>query len=91
MDLPPSVTWPRRHSGASDARAIVPVRDAHGGLTIYAHGRPTYYLLAGEWYPAAPSPASGGVASATPRPGPSELPRSEDPSAIADPAPARPE
>ncbi|MDP7340235.1 MAG: hypothetical protein QF786_13025, partial [Vicinamibacterales bacterium] len=42
--------------GAVDARAIVPVEDVHGGLTIYYQGRPTRYLLAGEWYLASPGP-----------------------------------
>ncbi len=42
--------------GAVDARAIVPVKDAHGGVSIYYLGRPTYYLLAGEWYQAVPAP-----------------------------------
>ena len=42
--------------GAVDARAIVPVEDAHGGVTIYYLGRPTHYLLAGEWYQAVPAP-----------------------------------
>jgi len=41
--------------GAVDARAIVPVEDAHGGVTIYYQGRPTHYLLAGEWYQAVPA------------------------------------
>ena len=50
----PSIRCP--HMGAIDARAIVPVRDAHGGLTMYSRGRPTHYLLAGEWYVAAPRP-----------------------------------
>ena len=44
--------------GAVDARAIVPVEDAHGGVTIYYQGRPTHYLLAGEWYRALPAPGS---------------------------------
>ena len=50
-------------TGAVDARAIVPVQDAHGGVTIYYQGRPTHYLLAGEWYEAFPEPIDpGGVA-----------------------------
>jgi hypothetical protein len=49
--------------GAVDARAIVPVQDAHGGVTIFYQGRPTHYLLAGEWYEALPEPiGSGSVA-----------------------------
>ena len=49
--------------GAVDARAIVPVQDAHGGVTIYCQGCPTHYLLAGEWYEALPEPIGpGGVA-----------------------------
>jgi|AP95_1055475.scaffolds.fasta_scaffold36034_2 hypothetical protein len=45
-----------QHMGAIDARALVPVRDAHGGVTMYSRGCPTHYLLAGEWYVAAPRP-----------------------------------
>ena len=41
-----------RLMGAVDARSIVPVQDAHGGVTIYYQGRPAHYLLAGEWYQA---------------------------------------
>jgi len=41
-------------AGAIDARAIVPVVDAHGGVTIYCQGRPIHYLLGGEWYAARP-------------------------------------
>lgn len=50
----PSIRRP--HMGAIDARVIVPVRDAHGGVTMYSRGCPTHYLLAGEWYVAAPRP-----------------------------------
>lgn len=50
----PSIRCP--HMGAIDARAIVSVGDAHGGVTMYSGGRPTRYLLAGEWYVAAPRP-----------------------------------
>lgn len=89
MDLPPFVTWPPRHAGASDARAIVPVRDPYGGLTIYSHGRPTHYLLAGEWFAAASPPASDAVGSTTPRPALSETPRPGDLVAMADPTAAR--
>ena len=49
--------------GAVDARAIVPVQDAHGGVTVYYQGRPTHYLLAGEWYQARPEPAGPVVAA----------------------------
>ena len=49
--------------GAVDARAIVPVQDAHGGVTIYYQGRPTHYLLAGEWYEALPEPTGPGGAA----------------------------
>ena len=42
--------------GAVDARTIVPVRDAHGGVTVYDQGRPIRYLLGGEWYRAVPDP-----------------------------------
>lgn len=46
--------------GAVDARTIVPVQDAHGGVTIYCQGRTTHYLLAGEWYEALPEPIGPG-------------------------------
>ena len=49
--------------GAVDARAIVPVQDAHGGVTIYYQGRPTHYLLAGEWYEALPELIGSGRAA----------------------------
>ena len=42
--------------GAVDARTIVPVMDAHGGVTIYHQGRPIRYLLGGESYRALPDP-----------------------------------
>ncbi len=70
MKHPLSVNWPPSHSGASDARAIIPVKDAHGGVTIYSHGRPSYYLLAGEWYAAAPAPDLASVAASTSPVGP---------------------
>ncbi len=47
MESPPGVR-DLKPMGAVDARAIVPVQDAHGGVTIYYQGRPTHYLLAGE-------------------------------------------
>ena len=50
-------------TGAVDARAIVPVRDAHGGVTIYYRARPTHYLLGGEWYHALEGPSSFGAAA----------------------------
>ncbi|MCY4510237.1 MAG: hypothetical protein OXG35_25240 [Acidobacteria bacterium] len=64
--MPPSPTL--REPGpmaAFDARDIVTVQDAHGGLTVYFQDRPTHYLLDGEWYRAVPLP--GGAA---PRPAP---------------------
>ena len=45
-----------RLMGAVDARDILSVQDMHGGVTIYYQGRPTLYLLAGEWYRAFPGP-----------------------------------
>ena len=51
---------------AVDARDIVAVRDAHGGVTVYFRDRPTHYLLEGERYRAV-APL-GGVA-AVPVPG----------------------
>ncbi len=53
MEAPP-ITRERLLMGAVDARDIVPVEDIHGGVTIYHRGRPTRYLLAGEWYQARP-------------------------------------
>ena len=52
----PTVIRELKLMGAIDARAIVPVQDTHGGVTIYYQGRPTRYLLAGEWYEALPEP-----------------------------------
>ena len=50
--------------GAVDARAIVSVKDPHGGLTVYYRGRLISYLMAGEWYPAFPVPSGRGDNSA---------------------------
>ncbi len=62
MKPPPSIRE-LKLMGAVDARVIVPVQDAHGGVTIYDQGRPTHYLLAGEWYEALPeSTGPGGAA-----------------------------
>ena len=53
--------------GDGDARAIVPVEDAIGGVVIYAGGRPAYYVLRGEWFEALPEPRPGApVAGAGP-------------------------
>lgn len=57
--------------GAVDARDIRPVQDSHGGLTIYYRGRPTHYLLEGEWYHAFPEP-TGNRATADVSSGPSK-------------------
>ena len=62
MRSPPSIR-DLKLMGAVDARVIVPVQDAHGGVTIYYRGRPTHYLLAGEWYQALPEPAGPGGAA----------------------------
>ena len=48
-------------TGAVDVRDIRPVQDAHGGLTIFYKGRPTHYLLGGEWYQAYPEPTGDRV------------------------------
>ncbi len=51
--------------GDLDARAVVPVEDAIGGVVIYAGGRPAYYVLRGEWFEALPEPrAAARVAAA---------------------------
>lgn len=50
-----------RPMAAVDARDIVTVEDAHGGLTVYLQGQPTHYLLDGEWYRAAAPPGRGAV------------------------------
>ena len=57
MESPPIIRDLKR-MGAVDARAIVPVQDTYGGVTIYYQGRPTHYLLAGEWYQALPEPTA---------------------------------
>jgi hypothetical protein len=62
MTSPPSIR-DLKLMGAVDARIIVPVQDAHGGVTIYYQGRPTHYLWAGEWYQAIPEPAGPGDAA----------------------------
>lgn len=59
MKTPPRIRDPKL-MGAVDARDIVPVHDVHGGLTIYDQGRPTHYLLAGEWYSARSEPRRSG-------------------------------
>ena len=74
---------PTAHEGtamaAVDARDVVAVRDAHGGLTVYFRDRPIRYLLGGEWYRAAAPPGrlaaapvsgprSAGGAGTPPRP-----------------------
>ena len=51
--------------GAVDARDILPVQDAHGGVTVYYQGRPSHYMLAGEWYRASPEPEILGRATST--------------------------
>ena len=62
MESPPGIR-DLKLMGAVDARAIVPVQDADGGVTIYYQGCLTHYLLAGEWYEALPEPIGpGGVA-----------------------------
>lgn len=62
MESPPGIR-DLKLMGAVDARAIVPVQDAHGGVTIYYQGRPTHYLLAGEWYEALPELTGPGGAA----------------------------
>ena len=66
MESPAGIRAMKR-MGAVDARAIVPVQDAHGGVTIYYRGRPTHYLLAGEWYQALPEPTGPGGAAPSSR------------------------
>ena len=62
MESPPGIR-DLKLMGAVAARAIVPVQDAHGGVTIYYQGRPTHYLLAGEWYEALPELTGSGRAA----------------------------
>jgi len=57
VDTPQSVR-DMKPMGVVDARTIVPVRDAHGGVTVYSQGRPICYLLGGEWYWALLDPGS---------------------------------
>ena len=42
------------HRGRSDldARAIVPISDEMGGVSLYISGQPAYYILNGEWFEA---------------------------------------
>lgn len=35
-----------------DARAIVPIADEEGGISLYISGQPAYYIFNGEWYEA---------------------------------------
>ena len=46
---------------AVDARTLVPVSDEIGGVVIYLSGRPSYYVLNGEWFTAVPEPQSRGA------------------------------
>jgi len=62
VDLLPVVP-DTRLVGAVDARDILSVQDAHGGVTIYYQGRPSLYVLAGEWYRAFPEPEARGRAT----------------------------
>ena len=48
-------------AAAVDARTLVPVSDEIGGVVIYLNGRPSYYVLNGEWFTAVPEPQSGGA------------------------------
>jgi hypothetical protein len=41
----------------ADARAVVAVEDDIGGTVIYTNGRPSYYVLDGEWFQAVQIPA----------------------------------
>lgn len=55
MTRPPTLdelAW----TGAIDARLVASVTDEHGGVTIYYGGRPTQYLVGGEWFVARPAP-----------------------------------
>ena len=60
MELLPPGIRDMEAAGAVDARAIVPVRDPYGGLTVYYRGRLIRYLMAGEWCPAFPVPSGRG-------------------------------
>lgn len=69
---------PNAHEGtamaAVDARDMVAVEDAHGGLTVYFRDRPIRYRLGGEWYRAAAPP---GRLAAAPVSGPRAAGRAE--------------
>jgi hypothetical protein len=43
-------------AAAVDARSLVPVSDEIGGVVIYIGGRPSYYVLNGEWFAAVAEP-----------------------------------
>lgn len=63
--------------GDLDARAIVPVEDAMGGVVIYAGGRPAYYVLRGEWFEALPEPRTAARAAGAGR-GPADVDPASD-------------
>ena len=62
MESPPGIR-DLKLMGAVDALVIVPVQDAHGGVTIYYQGRSTHYRLAGEGYEALPKLTGPGGAA----------------------------
>ena len=35
-----------------DARAIVPIADEEGGISLYISGQAVYYIFKGEWFEA---------------------------------------
>tara|TARA_B100000686_G_scaffold44487_1_gene47067 strand:- start:1384 stop:1602 length:219 start_codon:yes stop_codon:yes gene_type:complete len=35
-----------------DARAIVPISDEEGGISLYISGKPAYYIFNDEWFEA---------------------------------------
>lgn len=49
-----AVNAPKRFE--ADARAVVAVDDEIGGTVIYTNGRPSYYVLDGEWFQAVHMP-----------------------------------
>ena len=48
--LSPDYVQPRQAD--VDARAIVPIADEEGGISLYISGKPAYYIFNDEWFEA---------------------------------------